>query len=146
MGNKVPKPIPARGVTLSSKQRLCVAGFTLSHHTNRAATLARTLAALHPEKYETWFYFDNKGYREELLKTVKSELSEEQKMTFSSHRSSPFCWIETQDEIKALGGRDKFCEWAIQMHPETADILALASAEPRLSEIWVDETPGTSQK
>jgi hypothetical protein len=109
--------------------------------------LARAIAQHAPDKYETWFYFCSKGYRHEetgFLKQIKSELSEEQQKQFAGHMSSPFCWLETPDGKRdAKGGRDRLCEWALATFPEIPAIKELASTDPSITEIWVDETPGT---
>lgn len=149
MGNTPPKAIPPRNPVSVGKTRLCVAGFTLSHHTSRAAQLARAIVAQYPQQYESWFYFDNKGYRGEngLLQQVKAEMNEKQRERFENHKSSPFCWIETADgTIDAKGGRDRFCEWAAEKFPENAEIKALTESQPSLLEAWVDESPGTAQR
>lgn len=118
------------------KTRICVAGFGLSHHTNRAGRLARTIAARHPDRYESWFYADSKGYRLDLLPQVISELGEEQRAAFAGHSSSPFCWLEQPNLIDAKGGRDRLCEWALSTFPEDATIVSLASSEPSPAETW----------
>ena len=64
-------------------------------------------------------------------------------------RSSPFCWLETPDGARdAKGGRDRLCEWALATFPSTdpADkVIQLASTAPSMTELWVDESPGTAQ-
>ena len=147
MGNSPVKAIPPRSAVKAGKTRLCVAGFTFSHHTNRAAKLARTIVAQYPQEYESWFYFDNKGYKggNGLLKQVKEQLNEDQRERFSMHKSSPLCWIESSDGIiDCKGGRDRFCEWAAQKFPENDEIKSLTESQPSVLEIWVDETPGTT--
>mmetsp|Transcript_25675 Transcript_25675/g.37817 ORF Transcript_25675/g.37817 Transcript_25675/m.37817 type:complete len:200 (-) Transcript_25675:145-744(-) len=135
----------ADGVT-----RICVSGWPMSHHTSRAAKIARKIVSTYPEKYESWFYFDLKGFRPGFLASIKSELSDEQQKDFESHKTSPFCWIETYNSKPfAIGGRDKLCEWAIEtFKDEKKDdgILSLCKSEPSLlSEAFVDKTPGTAQ-
>mmetsp|Transcript_10924 Transcript_10924/g.16310 ORF Transcript_10924/g.16310 Transcript_10924/m.16310 type:complete len:171 (+) Transcript_10924:40-552(+) len=148
MGSSAVKPVPKRTAVPEGKVRLCVIGFTLSHHTGRAAKLARAIQKHEPEKYETWFYFDSKGFRDEpvnLLKQIKSELSEEQQKKFESHKSSPFCWREYPDGKKeAMGGRDFFSEWAFKEFKDVPDIAKLAGKGPSLFEAMVDQTPGTA--
>lgn len=148
MGNTAVKAVPQRPPVANGKTRICVAGFTLSHHTNRAGNLARTIAAQYPNEYETWFYFDSKGYRGSrgLLKNdVFPQLNEEQKVCFESHKSSPFCWLEAPDgSLDAKGGRDRLCEWAAGKFPDNAEIVQLSATPPSLTEVWVDETPGTA--
>ena len=43
------------------KIRVCVAGFAISHNVGRAASVARAVVAHAPDKYESWFYFDDQG-------------------------------------------------------------------------------------
>jgi hypothetical protein len=148
MGNATVKPIPPRIPVTAGKTRLCVSGFTLSHHTNRAAKLARTIVSQYPNEYESWFYFDGKGFRgkDGLLAQVKAQMNEEQKEKFINHKSSPFCWIETADgNLDCKGGRDRFCEWAAEKFPENDEIRSLAESQPSLLEAWVDECPGSCQ-
>eukprot|EP00662_Eupelagonemidae_sp_cell21_P019337 gene19337-4764_t len=107
-------PVPA------GKTRICVAGFNTSHHTNRAGKLARAIVAGHPE-YESWFYFDSKGYRPGFLE-------------------------QTPDGARdAKGGRDGLCEWAAAAFPHDAEVQKLTATSPSLTEVFVDATPGTAQ-
>lgn len=142
MGNKVVTAIPVRAPIGADKTRVCVTGFTHSHHTNRAAKLAKLIAAEYPTRYESWVYLDG-SYREEngILNVIKKELREEQQNKFAEHRTSPFCWTETAEGgIDAKGGRDKLCEWAIASFPDNEKIVAFASKEPSLFEaVWTTE-------
>ncbi len=148
MGNKSISAIPPRFPVPIGVSRICVTGFTTSHHTSRAANLARLITKTYPDKYESWFYFDSNNFREEggILPQIKEELDAEQKEKFASHKSSPFCWIETgAKEIKAIGGRDRLCEWAIDTFPENKEIVSFATQQPGIMEIFVDTTPGTAK-
>lgn len=124
----------------AGRTRICVAGVGLSHHTNRAGKLAHTIAARYPDRYESWFYSDSKTYRTDLLPQVISELGEDQRHAFAGHASSPFCWLEQPNLVHAKGGRDRLCEWALSTFPEDATIVALASSEPSLAEMWENPT------
>jgi len=134
----LPRPPVPDGLT-----RICVSGFGISHHTGRARAIASAIAEQYPEKYETWYYFDTRGFRPSFLDSIKGELSEsgsssscdstgststddfskEVKTILTAHSSSPFCWLEqtttdttTTKEQKAytpLGGRDALCEWTM---------------------------------
>eukprot|EP00039_Didymoeca_costata_P026536 m.16111 g.16111 ORF g.16111 m.16111 type:complete len:151 (+) comp5585_c0_seq1:418-870(+) len=144
MGNTVQKPL-TRPPVPAGKIRVCVAGFGVSHHTNRAGKIARAIAEAHPNKYETWFYFDSKGYRPDFLKQIKSELSQDQQQKFAAHKSSPFCWLEMPDGTRdAKGGRDFLSEWAMEMFPNDESITKLAGTGPSVFEVMVDVTPGTA--
>ena len=135
MGNKAPAAIPPRPpLTDPKKTRICVIGFSTSHNVGRAAKLANAIAASYPGKYETWFYF-NGDFRNEpggLLQAVKKELDPEQQEQFRSHRSAPFCWLETMDKKIAKGGRDRLCEWAAKEFPDNAEIQTLATTAPAI--------------
>ena len=137
MGNATIKPIPPRLPVSAGKTRICVGGFTLSHRTNRAATLARTIVSQYPDEYESWFYFDSKGFRDKdgLLTQVKALLTDEQKETFCAHKSSPLCWLETADgridckgggerQILRMGDKDISREWWNQKFSELPTITA----------------------
>jgi hypothetical protein len=145
MGSSSSRVLPPRPPVAEGKKRICVAGFTLSHHTNRARKIADAIVASQPEVYESWYFFDSKAYRDFLNTTIKPNLPDEQQKKFAAHKSSPFCWVESDDgSLDAKGGRDGLCEWALAEFPDTASVSTLAQNEPSLSEAWVDETPGTA--
>ncbi|CAM9199255.1 unnamed protein product [Heterosigma akashiwo] len=157
MGKAASKP-KARGPVPPGKTRLCVAGFGFSHHTGRARAIVEKICELQPEKYESWFYFDTKGFRDSgkfphggFLQQVREELSEEQQKEFANHRKSPFCWIETPSEdgknkLVAIGGRDRLSEWAIANLPDTEfpGLQALTATGPSMKEVWFSAEPGTA--
>jgi hypothetical protein len=158
MGSALTKqcpPPPQRGVFVKSgpQTRLCVAGFGLSHHTGRARKIVDSIVNIYPETYESWYYFDSFKYRSEFLPKLKAELSEEQQQKFASHKSSPFCWIERENEKPlALGGRDRLCDWVIANFPKddekNSPILELCREEPSRTwnEVFFDNsTPGTAK-
>lgn len=132
-----------------------MAGFGLSHNTGRAQKLAAVIAKEHPDKYETWFYFSTFEFRD-FLRALKQEIPEDQKAkistldnkskTVASHTSSPFVWLERggDNQIEAIGGRDKFSEWAGKELQGEKSIQELASLEePPYSEVFFDNsTPG----
>ena len=71
------------------KTRICVAGFTTCPETGHAHYLANTLAKSFPDKYETWYYFDNYEYYPFVKEKFKQvEFPEELK----GHNTSPFVW------------------------------------------------------
>jgi hypothetical protein len=124
--------------------RLCVAGFTLSHHTGRARKVVDEIVKAHPAQYESWYHFDTKGYRP-FLQQLKLEFSPEQQEKFAEHKTSPFVWLEKSDGSKdAKGGRDRLCEWAIVEFKHDKAVVDLCSSGPGLSDAWVDESPGTA--
>jgi hypothetical protein len=145
MGISSSRALPLRPPVASGKTRICVSGFSLSHHTGRARKIADAIVTARPDLYESWFYFDSKGFRDFINSTIKPMLPQEQQEKFASHKSSPFCWLELDDgSLDAKGGRDRFCEWAASEFPSDAAILQLATTEPSLSEVWVDESAGTA--
>lgn len=148
MGNQTPKFFPeTRPPVAVGKVRICVIGFQTSHHTNRAGNLTRLILQKYPNQYESWFHFDSPGYGAALEK-IKNILPENQKKQFVEHYSSPFCWLEypEKSEIHGIGGRDRLCEWALAQFPDDQEIKEYANKQPTLLEIFVDDTPGTSQR
>eukprot|EP00798_Chlamydomonas_sp_ICE-L_P022389 gene22389-29497_t len=141
--------MPPRPPVTAGKIRICIAGFDLSRHTNRAGKIARVIAATLPGEFETWFFFNSKLYRDGMegdsgvLGIIKKELTPEQ-TEFAAHTTSPFVWLEMPDgKKKALGGRDKFAEWARERFAGNDAILKVI-IEPNLLESFVDCTPGTA--
>ena len=146
-------PAPKRGVFVRPGQtRLCVAGFGISHHTGRARRIVDSIVSIYPETYESWYFFNTFGYRD-YLSELKTELSEEQQKQFATHKSSPFCWIEKENEKPfAIGGRDKLCDWVVAHFPasdgKNTPILDLCRDEPTRSfkETFFDNSrPGTAK-
>ena len=116
-----------------------VAGFGISNHTGRARVVADAIAKAYPEDYETWYYFDTRGFRPEFLDSVKAEIRDSGASVPEDHNSSPFCWLETtgaasKTEMTALGGRDSLCAWAKAnfdaSDSKNADFLSLCEGEP----------------
>ncbi len=142
------------------KLRICVIGFTLSHHTGRAQQVAALIASTYPEAYDTWFRFSSSDeYRGEggLLPRLQAQMPEGHPLR--AHRSSPFVWLESAEPLEGgfkpegrdvfllpLGGRDNFVAWVHKQPAFAKDekLLALAT-EPSFLDAWVNEEPGTSQ-
>ena len=158
MGNSFAAPVPSRPAVPAGVTRICVAGFGISHHTGRAQKIAALVAQKNPKLYETWFYFSTFGYHAFLKDDVMPKIPEDQKSkpgtadkgkTIGEHTSSPFVWLETttttdgSTTYTALGGRDKFSEWANQAFPDDADVKELTKEEPSHKELFFDNaTPG----
>lgn len=151
------KEVPLRAAVPEGKLRVCVSGFTASHHTGRARVIASHIAEKFPEKYESWFYFasganfrgpkgDGKGG---IIGEIKKSLTEEQKTSpIANHKSSPFCWLEfSSGEIRLLGGRDRLCDWVVSNEDFSSDaeLQTLAKTPPRIMEAFFDQKPGTGQ-
>jgi hypothetical protein len=155
MGGRNSKLVPARPVPAEGLVRVCVAGFGLSHHTGRARAIAERIVEGQPDKFESWFYFDSKGFRGEggFLPTLLTELSEEDQKKFAAHKQSPFTWLEYPDGHKtALGGRDRLCDWVNNDSGEFKETFAadkvlqkLTNSGPGLGELWVNEKPGPNR-
>lgn len=125
MGSSESKPVPAFPPIAPGKQRICVAGYTTSHHTGRARAVAHKLATLNPSLFETWFYFAGSSDYYKFLKEKFDPIPFPDHL--KGHASSPFVWIEENggeagnNKITPIGGRDHFCKWLQQNH---ADIVA----------------------
>mmetsp|Transcript_6446 Transcript_6446/g.9771 ORF Transcript_6446/g.9771 Transcript_6446/m.9771 type:complete len:179 (-) Transcript_6446:169-705(-) len=165
MGNTSGTPIPERPPVPAGKTRICVSGFGISHNSAGAKNLADAIVSAHPDKYESWYYFNSFGYKK-FLRVILNELPDSEKgkestmdkgTTVGQHHSSPFVWLEsggqTNADSKAVegktyeaqGGRDKFCLWAQKEFPGEESIQALASTDsPSLSILFFDSSsPGT---
>merc|ERR1711998_298597 len=92
-----------------------------------------------PAEYETWFMFDNSAFRpflkEQLLQFNETERAKESTndkgTTVAEHHSMPFVWLESSDAegkrvLTAIGGRDKFDEWARKEFANVPEIVAEA--------------------
>jgi len=149
-------PLPRPPVP-EGKTRICIAGFGLSHHTGRARVIADAIAKAYPEDYETWYYFDTRGFRPEFLATVKADIKDSGASVPEDHNASPFCWLETtgaasKKEMTALGGRDRLCDWVKTKFDasdsKNAEFLPLCEGEPPKSWKVVhfdNKTPGTAK-
>lgn len=132
-----------------------MAGFSVSHHTGRARFIADSIAKAYPDQYETWYYFDTKGFKKNFLESIKNEIKESGGILPEDHATSPFCWLETTKESKkemvGLGGRDKLCEWTKSKFDATegknAAFLPYCDAPPvKWKTVIFDfKTPGTAQ-
>ena len=157
MGGFISYPdAPSQSPVPAGKQRIHVIGWPMSPHFGRAEQLARKIAAHHPAKFESWFFFsfgpnlrgdagDGKGG---LYALAKSTFNAEDKERLKDHKSVPFVWISGGDgTVKGLGGRDKFCEWIASQPELMADesIKTLATTEPGFGDVLADTTPGTAQ-
>ena len=145
----------------NDKTRICVEGFKVSHNTGKAQQVAALIQKTYPDQYDTWFLFQWKAHYEfhEHFNKEWFKFAEDHRLF--SHKSSPLTWLEYGHQVDGsseirdgvwgvpLGGRDDLCEWAHRTFPddspEHSAIRALAT-EPAMSDSWVDETPGSSQR
>jgi len=127
----------------------------MTTHGGRAVNLARLIQQKFPNEYETWFYFTfGSNFRGEngdgqggVVRQIKDLLSAEEKEKLHSHKTTPFCWIETSDSIRGIGGRDRLCEW-IATKPEllaVEEIKTLSSTPPGFGDAIFDNSPGSCQ-
>jgi hypothetical protein len=124
-----------------------------SHHTGRAKLVFDAITANHSAQasYDTWYIQFKRSKRSpyySYIEKLKSELPEHEKKDFEGRLgwSSPFIWFENPDGSRhALGGRDKFCEWAKVEFSSDANIVSLASTSADIRKDWkVDVSkPGT---
>jgi hypothetical protein len=105
--------------TTPGKKMICATGYSLSHNVGHTHKLALAITKAYPSEYQAFFHFvsdfrgndkdpEDDGY----LGTVKRCLTDEDQNKFKGHRSAPFCWVMEGTTFKALGGNDRFCEWA----------------------------------
>jgi hypothetical protein len=149
--------IPKRTPVPAGKTRLCVAGWPNSPHVGRAVNLAREIAKADPSSYETWFFLtygsnlrgeggDGKGG---LMGEIKALMPADDKERLASHKSVPFCWIETPGGVTGFGGRDRFCEWVQKQEKlmQIAVVKEMATTDPSPpGDLFCDTRPGTAQQ
>ena len=139
MGASESKP-PASLPVPVGKVRICMAGLKLSHHTGRAREIAVRLAALRPDLFETWFYYDSSSNFYSFLGAKFETVPFPPHL--KGHDSSPFVWLETAPNVvEPIGGRSHFCEWLLKNHSgivEAAggDFSRLVSTGPSLTEAF----------
>lgn len=129
-----------------------MAGFGLSHHTGRAREIAASIAEAYPDEYETWYYFDTRGFRPKFLVEIKKAIKESGGDLPEDHNTSPFVWLETagasKKEMTGIGGRDKLCEWTKARFDandsKNAKLMPLCDGEPPLKLFFDNKSPGTA--
>ena len=93
------------------KIRICVAGFTHSSPTAKAHYLVDMIAKRYPDKYESWYYFDQYTFFQ-FTKWKFDAVPFPQHL--KGHETSPFCWLEdSKGKITPLGGSEHISEWTI---------------------------------
>lgn len=81
-------PIPA------GKKRICVAAFQVNSWivaAHGARMIAAEIQRVHPDEYETWFYFTNKDNFYSFLKEKFDPVPFPEHL--KGHETSPFVWI-----------------------------------------------------
>lgn len=138
--------IPKRTVVPKNLTRICVSGYYFSHHTSWARKIADELLHQHPNTYETWYHFVGFKEYKSFLNTIKKEFPENHPL--SSHTTSPFCWLEKENEFIPIGGRDRLSEWVATNYPDASGKLKqlIETKSPPLLSAIVKKTPGTSQQ
>eukprot|EP01104_Vermistella_antarctica_P000815 TRINITY_DN10927_c0_g1_i1.p1 TRINITY_DN10927_c0_g1~~TRINITY_DN10927_c0_g1_i1.p1 ORF type:complete len:158 (+),score=25.37 TRINITY_DN10927_c0_g1_i1:30-503(+) len=128
--------VPRKGPVAAGKTRVCIAGFPISHNVGLSVKTADEIAKVHPDKYETWYYYGySSTFRDFIDTEVKPTLSPEQQEHFKAHRTAPFCWIEKDDgTVHAYGPGDRFREWVASEFAadDDASIKELATRPPSL--------------
>lgn len=94
--------------------------------------MAAEIAKLHPEKYESWFYFDGADQFYAFLKEMFDPVPFPPHL--KGHSSSPFVWLEhgPQNEITPIGGNDHFSKW-VSSNPD----LSSSKTISELATSWV---------
>ena len=127
--NATSKPNPPKSTPVpAGKTRICVVGYTHSGPTAKAHYLADKIARKYPDKYESWYYFDQFAlwtYLKEKFDAVPFP------QHLKGHATSPFCWFESgaSNTIVPVGGSDHLSEWALKNFTD-ADIVQLAKTNP----------------
>ena len=94
------------------KTRIGVAGFTTCVPAAKAHFLADAIARRLPDKYETWYYFDQWTFHDFTSWYFATVAFPDH---LKGHSTSPFCWLEdSKGKITPIGGSDHFSEWALQ--------------------------------
>lgn len=129
----VPNPPPSTPVP-NGKIRICVAGYTHSGPTAKAHYLADMIAKAFPDKYETWYYFDQYAFH---AFTQKKFDPVPFPAHLKGHSTSPFVWFETgsNNKIEPIGGSDHFSQWVLKTFPKNAEFVELAKQN------WVSIKP-----
>merc|ERR1711998_186864 len=116
-----------------------------SPNVGKARRVAELIRTMQPASFETWYYLDNLGYKgflkEQLLQFDEAERAKQscndvafvksRATTVAEHHSTPFVWLESSDAegkrvLTAIGGRDKFDEWARKEFADVPEIAAEA--------------------
>ena len=127
-------PPPSNAIP-SGKTRICVAGFTTSHHTGHTRAIVGIIAAKYKDEYESWFYFDGMNAFYEFLKRFDNVPFPPH---LKGHCTSPFVWFERGADfaVEPVGGREHFCQWVLKTFPKDDELVKLASTGPSLTEIF----------
>ena len=125
-------PVPA------GKIRICHAGFPLCSHAGRAHDITGYLAEKHPDKFESWYYWQSgDGFYSFLQKKFEHVTFPEH---LKGHDSSPFIWLEegSDNRITPIGGRQHFVDWLLANHAdvvnENADFKKKVTTGPSLGD------------
>jgi hypothetical protein len=132
MGSGPSMSRPPRHPVPEGKTRICVAGYKISPFTGRSRTLAGDIAKLHPDQYESWFYFDAADAFYAFLKETFDPVPFPPHL--KGHASSPFVWLEkgASNAITPIGGNDYFVKW-ILANPDFAKSTTITD----LAKSWV---------
>jgi len=145
-----PGPRTAPGVAFSGKPRICMAGMMPSHNTGRCKMVFDAVTREASDRYDTWWMqFPRSGSSPyyAFVEELKAELPPAQQEAFGTRKgwSSPFVWLEMPDGSRnAIGGRDRFSEWAAAEFADNAAIVQAASKPAGAFDWTLDSArPGT---
>ena len=118
-----------------NKTRICISGTNFCSHAGRARRLAHLITLKYFNQYESWFYFDSADEWYLFLKETFDSVPFPEHL--KGHDTSPFIWFETGNvEIKPIGGRSHFAEWALNEFPHDQDIYEIASVNWTCGDIF----------
>ena len=136
-----PKPAVPEG-----KVRICAAMHWTTEHGGRAQIFIDAVAARLPDKYETWYHYEE---HRPTFKAYCAARGAEMGAT-KEHRTSPFVWLEMPDgTTKIIGGRDDTVDWIATL-PELADDGHIQALTAKYPNVWdalsMHHRPGTAIK
>ncbi|CUG90774.1 Hypothetical protein, putative [Bodo saltans] len=138
---------PPRNPVPESKIRICVAGIKISPETGRSRAIAGLIAKFHPDKYETWFFFNEADAFDALCKELFDPIPFPPHL--KGHTTSPFVWLEEGKEnvMTPIGGNDHFTKWTLN-NPDfanTKEIKELANSWIGLSHLFHNNSADAPQ-
>ena len=140
-------------------KRVCLSGYTISHHVYPARQLLTKIGEEKEQGYETYFKWHKRWSKDEThipyVQNIKDTLlNAEDKERFCSREgwSAPFCWLETADDndnviVSAIGGRDDLKVWAAKEFPQNKAIQDMCKNGEPWSIFFINPSvPGTAGK
>ena len=135
----VPNPPPSPPVP-GSKTRICIAGYPASPPTAHSHYLADKIAKEFPDRFETWYYWDQWSLWTYLPQRFAAVTFPEH---LKGHCTSPFVWFErgSKNEVEPIGGDDYFTKWAKKEFPDNKVVQDYCTQSVRVmsSDMWHDD-------